>query len=118
MNPSDDHSIVSGAQATVLRSGISALVRRFSLSERAEVTCCGMTVAQAATLGVLREEGPLRLGDLGARLGIRPSTLTRNVERLEQGLILREPLAARPSSGSLKHEERARREIEGLNVRE
>lgn len=78
------------AEAAALRSGIAALVRRFSLSERADVSCCGMTVAQAATLGVLREEGPLRLGDLGARLGIRPSTLTRNLARLEQrGLIRR-----------------------------
>ena len=79
-----------GSQSAVLRNGISALVRRFSLSERADVSCCGMTVAQAATLGALREVGPLRLGDLGARLGIRPSTLTRNLVRLEErGLVRR-----------------------------
>jgi DNA-binding MarR family transcriptional regulator len=59
------------------------LVRRFAISERADVACCGMTVAQAATLETLATEGPMRLSDLGVRLGISPSTLTRNLVRLE-----------------------------------
>jgi DNA-binding MarR family transcriptional regulator len=74
-----------------LRLAIATLVRRFSLSERADVSCCGLTVAQAATLGALARE-PMRLGPLARRLGIRPSTLTRNLERLEKdGLVAREP---------------------------
>jgi DNA-binding MarR family transcriptional regulator len=65
-------------------------VRRFSISERADVACCGMTVAQAATLDALLREGSMRLGALGARLGISPSTLTRNLVRLEKrGLVTR-----------------------------
>ena len=73
-----------------LRDAIRALVRRFAISERADVACCGMTVAQAATLETLAVEGPMRLGDLGARLGIAPSTLTRNFVRLEErGLVKR-----------------------------
>jgi len=40
--PSDD-------LALRLTEAIHALVRRFSLAERADVACCGMTVAQAAT---------------------------------------------------------------------
>jgi len=69
---------------------VRGLVRRFSISERADVACCGMTVAQAATLETLLREGPIRLGALGARLGISPSTLTRNLARLEKrGLIAR-----------------------------
>jgi DNA-binding MarR family transcriptional regulator len=68
------------------------MVRRFSISERADVACCGMTVAQAATLETLASDGPMRLGDLGARLGIAPSTLTRNLVRLEErGLVKRAP---------------------------
>jgi DNA-binding MarR family transcriptional regulator len=66
-----------------LRAGIRALVRRFSVSERADVQCCGMTVAQAATVEALRG-GELRLGTLSQRLGIAPSTLTRNLKRLEE----------------------------------
>lgn len=73
-----------------LLAGIRALVRRFSISERADVSCCGMTVAQAATLEALRDR-PVRLGALGRRLGISPSTLTRNLARLEErGFVRRE----------------------------
>jgi DNA-binding MarR family transcriptional regulator len=78
--------------ARYLRAAIRGLVRRFALSERADVTCCGMTVAQAATLETLSAEGPMRLGDLGRCLGISPSTLTRNLSRLEErGLLRRAP---------------------------
>ncbi len=67
-----------------------ALVRRFSVSERADVECCGLTVAQAATLDTLRATPRMRLGALGRRLGITPSTLTRNLARLEdEGLVVR-----------------------------
>ncbi len=77
--------------AEQLRLLIATLVRRFSLSERAGVSCCGVTVAQAATLEALAQE-PMRLGPLAQRLGISPSTLTRNLERLEKdGLVAREP---------------------------
>jgi DNA-binding MarR family transcriptional regulator len=72
----------SGSDARRLLRHVRALVRRFAVSERADVFCCGMTIAQAATLETLRLEGPLRMGDLGRRLGIAPSTLTRNLERL------------------------------------
>jgi DNA-binding MarR family transcriptional regulator len=75
-----------------LLQGIQGLVRRFSVAERADVACCGVTVAQAATLETLLREGPLRLGSLGRRLGVTPSTLTRNVERLEAAMLAeREP---------------------------
>ena len=80
-------------QARILRQSIRALVRRFSVGERADVSCCGMTVAQAATLEALSVSGPTRLGELGRSLGIQPSTLTRNLARLEQrGLIQRVPV--------------------------
>jgi DNA-binding MarR family transcriptional regulator len=71
-----------------LRSSLTALVRRFSISERADVQCCGMTVAQAATLEALGEEG-MRLGRLGTLLGITPSTLSRNLSRLEEAGLVR-----------------------------
>ena len=63
--PSDD-------LALRLTDAIRALVRRFSLAERADIACCGMTVAQAATLEALAGGG-LRLGELGRRLGKRGS---------------------------------------------
>jgi len=86
-------NVDSGAgEALRLAECIRGLVRRFSISERADVACCGMTVAQAATLETLLRDGPMRLGALGARLGITPSTLTRNMARLEKrGLVARTP---------------------------
>jgi DNA-binding MarR family transcriptional regulator len=91
-------------RARELLLGIRGLVRRFSVAERADVACCGVTVAQAATLETLNREGSLRLGSLGRRLGVAPSTLSRNVERLEDGeLVQREadPEDARSSRVSL-----------------
>lgn len=77
-------------EAARLRAAIRGLVRRFGVSERADVSCCGVTVAQAAALEALSGHGPMRLSDLGRRLGIAPSTLTRNLERLvEAGLVER-----------------------------
>ncbi|NIM00418.1 MAG: MarR family transcriptional regulator [Acidobacteria bacterium] len=82
---------IDAERARTVREGVQLLVRRFSISERAEVSCCGLTVAQSATLATLLAEGPLRLGTLGKRLGITASTLTRNVDRLEEsGLVERE----------------------------
>ena len=79
------------SEAARLRTLVAGLVRRFSLSERADVLCCGLTVAQAATLEALAGGEALRLGPLARRLGIAPSTLTRNLERLEaDGLVKRE----------------------------
>ena len=80
-----------GGEPARLRSAIRGLVRRFSVSERADVSCCGVTVAQAAALEALFGHGPMRLSDLGRRLGIAPSTLTRNLDRLvEGGLVVRQ----------------------------
>ena len=107
-------------RARELLQGVRGLVRRFSVAERADVACCGVTVAQAATLETLHREGPLRLGSLGRRLGITPSTLTRNVERLEAaGLIRRgaDPEDARAGRVSLTPKGRAAaRELEHQEV--
>jgi len=76
--------------AIQMRALVAALVRRFSLAERADIECCGLTVAQAATLEALRP-GPMRLAALARSLGITPSTLTRNLVRLEdERLVARE----------------------------
>lgn len=50
-----------------------------------------VSAAQLRALAVLRERGPLNLGDLAAALGVRPSSATRLCDRLTAGgLLLRE----------------------------
>jgi DNA-binding MarR family transcriptional regulator len=83
------------AAAGRLRAAIRGLVRRFGISERADVSCCGVTVAQAAALEALGGHGPMRLSDLGKRLGIAPSTLTRNLERLVDACLVSRSADAR-----------------------
>lgn len=93
-------SVVHDQNAQRMMESIRALVRRFALSERADVACCGITVAQAATLEALVASGPLRQGELGRQLGVTPSTLTRNLTRLlDAGLVerLADPDDARAS---------------------
>jgi DNA-binding MarR family transcriptional regulator len=83
---------------------LRALARRFAVSERADVACCGMTVAQAAALEALHADGPLRLGDLGRRLGVAPSTLSRNLDRLvTRGFVTRsaDPRDSRAAAATL-----------------
>lgn len=78
-----------------LRTLIRAFVRRFQLAERADVSCCGLTVAQAATLEALADRDDIRLSELGERLGITQSTLSRNIVRLEERkLVVRHADAA------------------------
>lgn len=93
------------AEARRLQEAIHALLARVAATEREDVTaCCGITPAQAATLDTLRRAGPLRLSALATRLRIRPSTLTRNVRRMEEhGLIerLRDARDARAERVSL-----------------
>ena len=87
---STPNDIRADRQAVRLLQGVRAIVRRFAVSERADVQCCGVTIAQAATLEALLAEGPMRSLALGRRLGISPSTLTRNLDRLEErGLVSR-----------------------------
>lgn len=106
------------AAGRLLRN-VRALVRRFSVSERADVLCCGMTVAQTATLETLRLEGPLRMGELGRRLGIAPSTLTRNLARLlELGLVRRREDAADARAAKIELSAAGRRQADKLEGQE
>jgi DNA-binding MarR family transcriptional regulator len=102
-----------------LRAAIRGLVRRFGVSERADVSCCGVTVAQAAALEALSGHGPMRLSDLGRRLGITPSTLTRNLDRLvDAGLVGRKADARDGRSSRVQLTAAGRRAALGVAGRE
>ncbi len=99
--PRRDAATARAADPRRLLDHVRALVRRFAVSERADVFCCGMTIAQAATLETLRIEGPLRMRELGRRLGITPSTLTRNLQRLLAAGHVKRELDPRDGRGAV-----------------
>lgn len=118
MRIASDSSVLA-SDVERLRSSFTALLRRFSISERADVHCCGMTVAQAATLEALGREGALRLGRLGKLLGISPSTLTRNLARLEQsGLVRRSSDTEDGRAAQVELTEKGRRTRQRLETME
>jgi len=65
---------------------------RLRRNERKELAPYGLSFAQARALRVLVEGGPMRMGDLAARLEIVPRTATTRVDGLEEaGLVQRTP---------------------------
>lgn len=62
---------------------------------RAEDNAAGQSGPRLSALSVLVFRGPLRIGDLAAAEQVRPPTMTRLVQALEEGgLVRREPDAA------------------------
>lgn len=119
MGPVASARPAAGPDPARLRAAIRGLVRRFGVSERADVSCCGVTVAQAAALEALAGHGPMRLSDLGRRLGIAPSTLTRNLERLlEGGLVIRQADGRDARSARVRLTPAGRRVAQGVADRE
>jgi DNA-binding MarR family transcriptional regulator len=111
--------IVRESDVRRFRTLLRALLRRFSVSERADTECCGMTVAQAAALEALGAQGALRLGRLGQLLGIAPSTLTRNFVRLEEGGLVRRSFDAEDARAfRVELTEKGRRAFERLEKME
>ena len=69
----------------------SRLSRLFHMATREDAICCGVTVSQCHTLLSLLEAGSTTMQVLSQRLGIAPSTLTRNIEPLvARGWVQRE----------------------------
>ncbi|MDV2504465.1 MAG: MarR family winged helix-turn-helix transcriptional regulator [bacterium] len=70
---------------------LGRLTRLSHVASRDDADCCGVTVAQCHILLSLLEAGKTTMQSLSSRLGIAPSTLTRNIEPLvTNGWILRE----------------------------
>jgi DNA-binding MarR family transcriptional regulator len=74
-----------------LREAIRLLVRRTGVLQKAEASCCGITLAQCHALIEIGRSGELSLNDLAGRLNLDKSTASRTVEGLAScGLVERE----------------------------
>lgn len=108
------------SQVEELARFLERVTRLNSLSAREDAICCGVTVAQCRILLGLAAAGKVAMKDLSHRLGIAPSTLTRNIEPLvAKGWAVREPSEAdrRQVVVSLSHEGREKAaELKGHQI--
>lgn len=74
------------AHAVTLRLTLGRIVRR-----QRQHTATGLPLSALSALATIADVGPLRLGDLAAREGVTPSTMTRILTVLDEaGLCQRE----------------------------
>ena len=85
---SDPHGDDVTALAGRLQQVALLLVRRL----RREDDALGLSAAQLSTVTTLVQRGPLTPGELARSEGVRPPTMTRRIQRLEQdGYVIRKP---------------------------
>ena len=83
--------LMTESQVHNMAEFLERLTRLAGISSREDAICCGVTVSQCHILLSLWEAGKTTMQSLSHRLGIAPSTLTRNIEPLvTNGWILRE----------------------------
>lgn len=71
--------------AVELAVGVRNAVTRLSYSLRSAATRDGVTPTRLTAMGILERRGPMRPGDLAARLNITAASMSRLTEALEQG---------------------------------
>ncbi|HET9206196.1 MAG TPA: MarR family transcriptional regulator, partial [Burkholderiaceae bacterium] len=76
------------------RSGslLREVARMYTRAQRVVADCCKTTSTQCHLLGELGRAGPLALSDLGARVMLEKSWVSRAVDAMvERGLVTKEP---------------------------
>lgn len=68
-----------------LAAGVRNVVVRLAYSLRSVAARDGVTPTRLTAMGLLERHGPLRPGDLAARLNITAASMSRLAEALEQG---------------------------------
>jgi DNA-binding MarR family transcriptional regulator len=81
-------SLPKSAAGELLRE----VARHYTRAQRVVADCCGTTATQCHLLVELGRSGPVPLVDLGQRLSLEKSWVSRAVDGLaERGLVTREP---------------------------
>lgn len=75
---------MSGREKAELAGGLRTVIHRLAFHLRAPATERGLTPSRLAVLVLLSKRGPTRPGDLAATIGIRPASMSRLVESLEE----------------------------------
>lgn len=85
----DSSEMELDAQAARLHRARATLIRRYRLSDREEICCHGVTVAQSHALEVVVRQPGAAMGEVAARLGVAMSTATRLADQLVAKDLLR-----------------------------
>ncbi|HEV3231721.1 MAG TPA: MarR family transcriptional regulator [Candidatus Dormibacteraeota bacterium] len=89
MSPAPSPTRPAVDEVTRLRLAVMRLARRLRQQGSEGITPSGLSV-----MGLLERHGPLGLGDLAAREAVKPPSITRQVNVLEEaGLVERETTA-------------------------
>lgn len=81
--------------AAALQAAVADLIRVYQFRDRDRICCHNVSVTQCHALEALVEHGPLRLGELTARLWLDKSTTSRVVRTLvKKGYVRQQPDAA------------------------
>ena len=76
-------------QARRLYGVFSDLLRRYQFRDREQICCHGLSVSQCYTLEALEQRGPMTMGQLAAHLSLKISSMTRVVDTLVEGGLVR-----------------------------
>lgn len=83
---------MSTAPVAELAGGLRTAVNRLAHALRRPAIDQGVTPTRLTLLATLEQHGPLRPGDLAARMNISPASMSRLTEALEQGQwVTRDP---------------------------
>jgi DNA-binding MarR family transcriptional regulator len=80
-------------QIKTLRHDMRLLARKMELLTKSEALCCGITLTQCHLLTEIGWVGAASLNALSERLGVDKSTMSRNIEILVTGGLVRREAA-------------------------
>ena len=71
------------------RETLGLAYQRVNALQRDEKRCFGVSLSRCVTLETLLQEGPLPVRELASRLGLDASTVTRSIDGLVRGSLVR-----------------------------
>lgn len=106
-----------GHEKAELAGGLRTVIHRLAFHLRAPAAERGLTPSRLAVLVLLSKRGPTRPGDLAATVGIRPASMSRLVESLEEEQwVARSPDADDRRAHLLELTPRGRRTLHALRT--
>lgn len=102
--------------ADIFREVVKICVRKLGLLQKADASCCGITVAQCHTIVEIDKAGCLSLNELAELLTLDKSTMSRTVDNLvNAGMVTRQVDAADRRYMKITLTAKGSQIVEGIN---